>query len=398
MNRSLIGVAIGMILLSFSGARAQEGASSAAAMRARYLADAGYVPTANEVAVEEFINYHRHRLPLPKAGEAVALDTRWGNNYLSQYQPDAVLQVGFATSHANDRTDLRPLNLVLVIDKSGSMSAADKMVRVKEALLKMVEQLRPTDRVAIVVFDSDAVVALSSQALGNKAAYRETIANLWPGSSTNLNAGLMLGYQEAARNFQKGATNRVILLTDGIANTGEIDPKKIAGNSMEFNGRGIDLSTIGLGLELDKDLLRELAKSGHGLFHFVADAQDIQKVFVTEVQSLVAPAARQVKLEVTFDPKLTLSRVFGYEPKPGKNSVSLELEDLNQGLTAIALMKFHLNGNAAKGQVLPVHVRFSYFDVTKQKPVVVNQDANLTVGDDRQPALLVDTEVRKNYT
>src|SRR5688500_18808754 len=87
----------------------------------------------DEVAVEEFVNYHKHRLPLPKSGQAVAMDTRWGNAEVSRSQREAVLQIGFTTAEVNERTDLRPLNLVLVIDKSGSMAESDKMSRVKES-------------------------------------------------------------------------------------------------------------------------------------------------------------------------------------------------------------------------------------------------------------------------
>ncbi len=83
----------------------------------------------DEVAVEEFVNYHKHRLALPKVGQAVALDTRWGNNEISSSQREAVLQIGFTTAEVSERTDLRPLNLALVIDKSGSMAESDKMSR-----------------------------------------------------------------------------------------------------------------------------------------------------------------------------------------------------------------------------------------------------------------------------
>ncbi|HEX5964887.1 MAG TPA: VWA domain-containing protein, partial [Pyrinomonadaceae bacterium] len=111
----------------------------------------------DEIVVDEFVNYHKHRLPLPKAGQAVALDTRWGSGEISRSQREAVLQIGFATAEVNERTDLRPLNLVLVIDKSGSM-AGDKMVRVKNSLHTMVGQLRGSDIVSIVAFDSMAEV------------------------------------------------------------------------------------------------------------------------------------------------------------------------------------------------------------------------------------------------
>ena len=96
------------------------------------------------------MNYHKHRLPLPKSGQAVAMDTRWGNFEISRSQREAVLQIGFTTAEVNERTDLRPLNLVLVIDKSGSMAESDKMSRVKESLQTMLSKLRADDIVSIV--------------------------------------------------------------------------------------------------------------------------------------------------------------------------------------------------------------------------------------------------------
>ena len=183
------------------------------------------------------------------------MDVRWGNDEISRTQREAVLQIGFTTPSVNERTNLRPLNLALVIDKSGSMADSDKMSRVKESLRTMLDKLREDDIVSIVVFDTDAEVLFPARRIGNGVAIRRAIESITPEGSTNLHAGLMLGYTEAQRNFQKDATNRVILLTDGIANVGTTDPQRIAAESSEFNGQGVDLSTIGVGLELNNDLL-----------------------------------------------------------------------------------------------------------------------------------------------
>src|SRR5918911_4917824 len=137
----------------------------------------------------------------------------------------------------------------------------------------------------------------------------------------------MLGYQEALKNYRKDATNRVVLLTDGIANQGVTNPAQIAQDSLSFNDRGVDLSTIGVGLDLNKDLLRQLAKSGRGLFHFVADAQDIDKVFLKEVQSLVAPVASEPNLEVEYDHRLELAQVYGYEPERTPGGLKIKLDN-----------------------------------------------------------------------
>jgi Ca-activated chloride channel family protein len=388
-----------LLLLSFGVVvSAQEGVSSASASRSRYLAESGVVPPPSEVAVEEFVNYYRHRLAVPKVDEAVAMDVRWGNNAISSAQPEAILQVGFTTSAVSDRTDLRPLNLVLVIDRSGSMSAEDKMSRVKQSLLTMLSQLRPADVISIVVFDSSAQVLLPAQRIGDAAAVRQAIRQIEPGGSTNLHSGLMLGYKEARKNLQRDATNRVILLTDGIANTGVTDPQQIVRESLTFNDDGIDLSTIGVGLDLDKDLLRTLAKGGRGLFHFVADSQDIEKVFIKEVQSLISPVARRVQLEINYDSQLELEQLYGYEPQHIGNSVRIKFDDMNQGLTEVVMMRFRMKRGQSARQRLPVRVRFSYYDLERQREVVKEEETFVTVGSGAFVEMLKDQEVRKNFT
>jgi Ca-activated chloride channel homolog len=396
-------------LLAGSEIFAQESTSSASVARSRALAatssaspnsyrKAETFVAPDEVRVEEFVNYHRHRLPLPKAGRAVALDVRWGSDKVSNTNREAVLQIGLTTAFANERTDLRPLNLALVIDKSGSMAAEDKMSRVRASLRKMIEQLRPDDFVSIVVFDSEARVLCPSMRVGNGYALKNAIERIEPGDSTNLHAGLMLGYREARKNFAAGATNRVILLTDGIANTGVTDSRRIAAESSEFNGQGIDLSTIGVGIELDRELLRTLSKQGRGLFHFVSDAHDIEKVFVTEVQSLISSVARKVTLEIEFDPGLEVERIYGYEPEFGRNRIEIPLDDMNSGLTQVVMLKFRLKNSGNAGKSFPVKANLSFFDIKTRARKTIAETAPLYFERSGANELLVDAEVRKNYT
>ena len=349
----------------------------------------------DEVAVEEFVNYHKHRLPLPKSGQAVAMDTRWGNAEVSRSQREAVLQIGFTTAEVNERTDLRPLNLVFVIDKSGSMGADDKMSRVKSGLLTMIGQLRPDDVVSIVTFDTTAGVLYPAGRIGNGDGLRRAIECLTPGGATNLHGGLMLGYAEARKHFRDGATNRVILLTDGIANEGVVDPARIAADSSECNGRGIDLSTIGVGLDLNNDLLRTLARSGRGLYHFISDYKDINKVFVNEVQSLVSSVARNVEVTVDYGSSLQLEKIYGYAPRHGSQSFSIVMDDMNNGLTQVIVAKFR--AESLKG-AMPVKVRLSYFDVKRNCTVSEVQELRLVPSDGESCELLADVEVKKNYT
>jgi Mg-chelatase subunit ChlD len=379
-------------------ALAQDATSTAAAARSRYLAEAGVLPSSREVAVEEFVNYHRHQIGRPRAGEAVALDMRWGNDQLSGSGREAVLQVGFSTALANDRRQLRPLNLALVIDKSGSMADLDKLTRVKAALLTLVNQLRESDVLSIVIFDSQAEVLMPARTLGDRESVRQLIRGLEPGSSTNIHAGLMLGYHEALKNYRREATNRVILLTDGIANQGVTNPDRIAQDSLRFNEQGIDLSTIGVGLDLNKDLLRTLAKSGRGLFHFVGDMEDISKVFIKEVQSLVSPVASEPNLEIEYDSNLELAQLYGYDPQSYRNRVSIKLDNMNSGMTQVVLLRFKLARQPPYLWRMPVNVRFTYFDLEQNRQVVKTESAFLTWRSGQASDMLRDEEVGKNYT
>ena len=400
-----------LCLCSWTTVLAQQSGSAASVSRSRAIVNSGpsvYTPAPptspaaparpklpEEIAVEEFVNYHKHRLPLPKVGQSVAMDTRWGNAEIARSQREAVLQIGFTTAEVSERTDLRPLNLVLVIDKSGSMAADDKMSRVKESLRTMLTKLRSNDIISIVSFDTTAQVLLPASPVKDGRRVRYAIDCLEPGGSTNLHGGLMLGYEEARKHFRAGATNRVILLTDGIANEGLTDPAGIAADSLECNGQGIDLSTIGVGLELNNDLLRTLARSGRGLYHFIADYKDINKVFVNEVQSLISSVAKNVQVKIEYGPGLHLEKIYGYTPRYGNGNVSVTLDDMNNGLTQVVMAKFRADSTR---ETLPVKVRLSYFDVRRKGMVEEVQDLRLVPAERELCDPLVDLEVKKNYT
>ncbi len=278
------------------------------------------------------------------------------------------------------------------------MADSDKMSRVKSALVALVSRLRDVDAISIVVFDSDAQVLLPACRAIDRGMIKQLIQRIEPGGSTNIHAGLMLGYQEARKNYRRDATNRVILLTDGIANRGETAPEKIAQDSQRFNDEGIDLATIGVGLDLNKDLLRQLAQSGRGLFHFVAGAQDIEKVFIDELQSLISPVAYEPNVEIDYDPDLELMRIYGYQPELRKSGVTLKLDNMNHGLTEVVLLRFRLAERGVMPSRLPVKVRLSYYDVERKKQIIKTQESFLTASNGLSGDMLKDPEVAKNYS
>ena len=375
---------------------AQEGVSTASAARTRSLSNAGVLPKPQDVVVEDFINYHRHEIGRPKAGEAVGLDVRWGNDSIRP-RGEGILQIGMSTALLHDRSQIRPLNLSVVIDKSGSMADDDKLVHVKQALSTMVDGLRPSDVLSIIVFDSEAEVLLPAQPISDRSAIKSAIQSIEPGSATNLCGGLVLGYKEALRHYQKDATNRVILLTDGIANRGVTDPTQIAKASEGYNDRGIDLTTIGVGQDLNKDLLQTLAKSGHGLFHFIADSQDIQKVFVKELQSQISPVAEEPRIVIEYGPALTLEKLYGYRALAINRRMTIRLDNMNNGMTQVILLKFKSQSDDVDVPQTVVRVKLSYYDIDRKQTVETSQEAPIEIAAHPRKNPIEDASVGKNY-
>jgi len=244
-------------------AAAQAGGPSFGHARTREAAELGRLPTPLEVAVADIANYHRHRLPLPRDDQEVMLQLRCGS---AEAAPGAriVLQCGYTTAPGDDRADLPPLNLALVIDRSGSMDEANKLTAVKQALQAFVGTLRPADRVALVTYDNEAVLAQPSRSVDDGHWLRSAIARIETGGGTNLHAGLMLGLREVAAHARAETSNRVLLLTDGIANQGVTDPERILADARSYTAEDVDLSTIGVGHNLDTALLDRLARGGRG--------------------------------------------------------------------------------------------------------------------------------------
>ena len=363
----------------------QAGVSSAAMGMAR----AGLPPSAETVVVEEYINYHRHDIPLPTKGDRVQLDLRWGDAGGSE----AVLQVGLAAPRIVKTRKMPPLNLALVIDHSGSMSG-DRIENVKKALLAFVGKLRETDLVSIIGFNQEASVLLAPTKRANLDQIHQVIETISAGGSTNMHAGLILGYQQAIEHFDERKSNRVILLTDGIANTGVTEPEQIVADSLKFNEQGVDLSTIGLGYDLNHRLLRQLAKSGRGLIHFVGDSKDIQKTFIDELDSLLAPAARRVRVEIEFEKPLKLAHLYGYQPRFDGRRIVLDLDNLNHGATQVILARF----GVPKRDDFSVTARLSYHDIVSGEEITQQKTATVRRGKKDDGALLADAELRKNVT
>ncbi|MDO8348627.1 MAG: VWA domain-containing protein [Planctomycetota bacterium] len=336
-----------LLLLALAGSpAAQDAGPTFGHARARELAELGRLPTCHDVVVRDIVNYHHHALPTPRADKDVALDLRFDRSCAGEGDT-VVLQVGYTTRPEGDRAFAAPCTVALVVDCSGSMHERGKMDQVRAGLREFVRHLRPDDEVALVAFSTDARVVAARRARGDGRWLQTAIDELQPGGNTNLHAGLMAGLRELQQEDTRGRSQRVVLLTDGIANTGVTDPAQMLADSEPFTRNTIDISTIGVGENLDVPLLEKLARGTRGLFHFVGDAQDVQKVFVEELASLLMPVARRPRLVVTLGSDLRVEHVFHEGVRhEGNDRLAIDLPDLNAGVTGVVMLRCRIAGRA----------------------------------------------------
>jgi uncharacterized protein YegL len=350
----------------------------------------------SQVIVEEYLNYHTHQIPLPTGPAKARLSLAWGNPEVSAHDSLAVLQIGISTSRTLPLTQRPPINVSLVVDCSGSMQEEGRLEKVKNALRQFSHGLGPQDHVALVAYSSDASAVLPAQ-LTNREAFERAVSSLEPSGSTNLFSGMLLGYQEVMKFHATGSSSRVILLTDGLVNTGETNLEKIVMASADYTKKGIEISTIGVGSDVNFALLQQLARSSRGQNHFIgANPEDLRKTFDQELESLLGFVGKTPVLSLSYPPGLELTGLLGYAPQLTPGHLELPLNTLPQGLTQVVLVKFRVRRDAKA--VLPVQAELRYIDQQSQ-PVRLQEQAELQV-QQQAPALnsaLSNQEVRKNY-
>ncbi|MGJ8616421.1 MAG: vWA domain-containing protein [Sulfitobacter sp.] len=282
----------------------------------------GQLPPSDAVRIEEMVNYFPYDYPAPDAGNAFQptvsiTQTPW--NVDTQ-----LVQIGIQGA-IPDVADRPPLNLVFLIDTSGSMNSPDKLPLLKQSFRLMLGQLRPEDQVAIVTYAGSAGQVLAPTPAGERATILAALDNLGAGGSTAGQAGLQQAYATAAAMADEGDVNRVILATDGDFNVGLSDPEALKGYIADKRETGTYLSVLGFGRgNLDDATMQALAQKGNGQAAYIDTLSEAQKVLVDQLGGALFPIANDVKIQVEFNPaQVAEYRLIGYETR------SLRREDFN---------------------------------------------------------------------
>ena len=189
-----------------------------------------------------------------------------------------------------------PLNLALVLDRSGSMAGGKKMPFAREAAAFAVKQLLPTDRVSVTIFDDVVETIVPGGPAADKPALVRRIEQIQPRGSTDLHGGWAEGGRQAEAGLVAGGVNRVLLLSDGLANVGVTDPNTIAAEARGLAARGVGTTTLGVGDDYNEDLMEAMARAGDGNYYYIESPVQLVDIFQTELQGLMATLGQKVSL------------------------------------------------------------------------------------------------------
>jgi Ca-activated chloride channel family protein len=329
---------------------------------ARAYLSQGELPPREAVRTEEFVNYFKADQPAPGDGKPFAIGLELAP---SLFGGDARAELLRVTVRGKDVQDFerQPLRLTLVIDNSGSMEQGGRLELVKRALALLLRQLYAADSVALVKFSNEAALVTPMTPATRRGELESRIGALRTESGTNVEAGLRLGYEQALAKLERDAVNRVVLCSDGVGNIGETDAQRLLALVSEARKKGIYLNTVGVGMgNHDDAFLEQLADEGDGVANYVDSDAEAKRVFVDQLASAVQPIARDVKIQVEFQPSEVESwRLLGYENRALRTqdfrNDAIDAGEVNAGHQVSALYEL-VRRPSRGGALATVRVRY----------------------------------------
>ena len=278
----------------------------------RRFINEGQTPPKDAIRIEEMVNYFDYDYPQPQGYEPFTVTTEIG---ACPWQPEhRLLHIGLQGKRL-PTAQIPASNLVFLLDVSGSMSAANKLPLLQESLKMLTDNMRPEDKVSIVVYAGAAGVVLPATSGSDKQKIKEALSALEAGGSTAGGAGIKLAYKIAGENFIKGGNNRIILATDGDFNVGASSDAELVRMIEKERESGVFLTILGFGMGNYKDnKMQQLANKGNGNHAYIDNLNEARKVLVSEFGGTLFTIAKDVKLQIEFNPaKVAGYRLIGYE-------------------------------------------------------------------------------------
>ena len=318
----------------------------------RRMLNDGQLPPRDAVRAEEFINYFDYAYAPPSSRKTpFAVHTEVAP---APWNPARQLMLVGIKGYEVDATEIPAANVVFLIDTSGSMDSPDKIGLLKQSFMAMVPKLRAQDRISIVVYAGSAGLVLPPTSGADHETILAAFDRLSAGGSTNGAAGIELAYQQAKRAFIDGGVNRVILATDGDFNVGTVDMEALKTMVAEQRRSGVSLTTLGFGQgNYNDELSEQLADIGNGNHAYIDTLNEGHKVLVEEMSSTLFTIAKDVKIQVEFNPAVVSEyRLIGYEnrmlAREDFNNDAVDAGEIGAGHDVTAIYEVVLAGSGAE--------------------------------------------------
>ena len=335
------------------------------AITRRYLRD-GFLPPQEAVRVEEFVNALDYNYT-PPSDQTFAIHLEGAPSKFGEGKRLQLLRIGIQ-GHIVPDGDRKDAKLTFVIDVSGSMNRENRLELVKKVLTLLVDHLRPSDEIGIVIYGSTARVLLPHTRNVNREHILAAIRSLAPGGATNVEAGLRIGYQLALQNFHPDYINRVILCSDGVANVGKTGPDAILTEIGTYVKEGVLLTTVGFGMGNYNDILMEqLADKGNGSYAYVDTLTEAKRIFVENLTGTLQVIAEDAKVQIEFNPQtVSRFRLLGYENRrlahEDFRDDTVDAGEIGSGHSVTALYEIKLHEGEVGGELATVFIRYEYPD------------------------------------
>ncbi len=330
---------------------------------ARNYLRSGNLPPEAAVRTEEFLNYFKPDVPAPSES-TFAIHTELAPSRFGPTADHWMLRVVVRGKEVS-KEERKPLALTIVLDVSGSMKEHDRMELVKYGVRMLLGELDARDSVAIVTFNNEARILLPMISAADRGAIETALHGIRPDGGTNAESGLKLGYELSSARLTQDAHNRVVLFSDGVANIGQTDQNRIGDDVAVRREEGIYLNTIGVGMGNHNDVfLEQLADRGDGLCNYVDTPLEAQRALVDNFLGAFEPIARDVKLQVQFDPTQVLRyRQLGYENRRVADADfrndAVDAGEVGAGHQVVALFELERAGGAdAEAALATVRLRW----------------------------------------
>ena len=318
----------------------------------RRLLNSGTLPVKDAVRIEEMLNYFQYSYNrdinsnAPFITQTEIAPNPWAKGH-------HLLQIGIKAIDTDEK-ELPAANLVFLIDVSGSMSSPDKLGLLKKSLSLLVSKMRAEDKISLVVYAGASGIVLKPTSGSNKSTIINAISRLSSGGSTNGASGIRLAYQVAQEAYIKNGINRIMLATDGDFNVGTVNFNQLINLVEEKRKTGISLSTLGFGTGNYNDrLMEQLADAANGQYSYIDTLKEAQKVLIDEMSSSLRTVAKDVKIQIEFNPSVISEyRLIGYENRKLNNedfnNDKVDAGDIGAGHTVTALYDIVLSKSKHK--------------------------------------------------